>query len=279
MVRTERFILSLKKYWKTFIYEFRYWWLKTRPLSIIRFLLYITCLIVVSYNDTYSFFAGADSPIPSGWKTSANKYHFAGVTIVVILTLTIIERIGDWRKRNEFIEIMTEYIPPSLNRELDNLLSSLVQEFGLSCGARATIFVPGRMGFFSWRLRMACWSSVVPTSEQEAHFDFDEGAIGYTFLKTKRHRVEVVPITNIENEKKYNDLSYENKVLIRNDIKCILVVSVFQNGQIAGLVTIDSSDVGDIIKMEKQEVHSDIFGWLFERQRDIKLLWRLQNHV
>jgi hypothetical protein len=174
---------------------------------------------------------------------------------------------------------MNDYIPAVLKKELDKLLIQLVRSHGLSRGARATIFVPGRFGLFQWRLQMACRSSVVSPAEQLALFQLDEGAIGYTFLKTKRRRVEVVPITNIEADKKYNDLSYENKAVIKKNITCILVVSVFHDGQIAGLVAIDSNNINDNIKMEEQDVHNVLFDWLTKRERDIRLLWRLKNNV
>ncbi|MBC1240550.1 hypothetical protein GNE10_26020, partial [Nostoc sp. 2RC] len=145
---------------------------------------------------------------------------------------------------------------------------------------RLSIFVPIRDGLCNWKLQMVCKTDNIPDKERTAVFELNEGVLGYTFLKTRKHQIEFIDVSNNNNlPSTYVSLNSDNSNLINRDIKGVLVVSAFQNGSVAGLLAIDTENVSDLSKMEDNKLHSDALDWIIARSKAVKWIWRIKNNV
>lgn len=127
---------------------------------------------------------------------------------------------------------------------------------------------------------MVCKTDNVPDKELLASFSLDEGVVGYTFLKSKKHCVELINVSAYNSlPKSYKHLTYENEVLINKNIQSVLVIGAFQEGAIVGLLAIDTEDSQDMSKMADGSLHDNALDWIIAKSNAVRLLWRMKNHV
>ena len=127
---------------------------------------------------------------------------------------------------------------------------------------------------------MVCRTENILDRELKALFKLDEGVLGYSLLKSQKHCMEFIDVSNINNlPATYLSLSQENYILINRNLKGVLVAAAFQEGSIAGLLAIDTDNLADLGEMQQYELHSDALDWIIAKSDIIKLLWRMKNHV
>ena len=273
--------LKLSIFKKIAAYEFDYLSRKFRLVQALIFVLFLLVLIIISLSDAQSFFLDENSPIPDSWRILKNETVARFLSVLVISASYFLPWLSEViRNRKDTSELSTaieESLIPAIEIELKELRATIKRKFGLSKCIRISIFIPIRKGVCQWFFKMVCKTSNIPERELEAQFSLDEGVIGYTFLKNRRHCIEFVNIA--EPPRSYRHLTAENATLINSDIRFVLVVSAFQEGSVSGLLAIDTDNDEDIIRMQDQPVHDIALDWIMARSKAIKLLWRIKNNV
>ena len=130
---------------------------------------------------------------------------------------------------------------------------------------------------------MVCRTDNIPNCELEASLDFDEGVLGYAFLRTRKHCMEYVDVSasGLQTPPNgYQPLRSNNQILISSSIQGVLIAGVFQEGSIAGLLAIDTDDLTNLNKMDTEYgLHSDALDWILAKSEVVKLFWRMKNNV
>lgn len=269
---------------KTIIYEADYLRRKFRLFKAFILLLSLGTLIVISLGDTQSFFIGENSLIPNSWTVLKDKNTVNIISVFIITASYILPWIAEFslnQKENaELADAIKESLIPALQTELKSLKADIRRRFKFSKSIRLSIFIPIRQGIAKWSFQMICKTDNVPDKELLASFNLDEGVVGYTFLKSKKHCVELINFSDCNSlPKSYKHLTYENEVLINKNIQSVLVIGAFQEGAIVGLLAIDTEDSQDMSKMADISLHDDALDWIIAKSNAIRLLWRMKNHV
>lgn len=127
---------------------------------------------------------------------------------------------------------------------------------------------------------MVCGTENILEREFQAYIKLNEGVLGYTFLKSQKHCMEFVDLSDPKKlPVTYTLLSQENSILINRELKGVLVASAFQEGSIAGLLAIDTDEYSDLVKMQEYRLHSDALDWIIAKSEVVRLLWRMKNNV
>ena len=127
---------------------------------------------------------------------------------------------------------------------------------------------------------MVCRTENISERELQALFKLNEGVLGYTFLKSQKHCMEFIDISNQTRlPSTYTSLSQANFTLINQNLKGVLVAAAFQEGSIAGLLAIDTDNPVDFIEMQKYQLYSDALDWMIAKSDVVRLLWRMKNNV
>lgn len=271
---------------KVIVYEIDYLCRKFRLFQACIFLVFWIILVVMSLSDTQSFFIGEDSPIPNSWKFFKDTDIARWISVLIISLSYFIPWLTDFiiskKESTELITSVEKILVPAVETELKQLRTKFyrTKQIKLEKEVRISIFIPVRQGFLKWSLQMVCKTPNIRDKELEAQFKFDEGVIGYAFLKNQKNCVEVINISNRDNlPPSYKPLTSENCTLIEDGIKSVLVTSAFQEGSIGGLLAIDTSSDQNIFKMEKRELHDEALDWMIAKNKVIRLLWRMKNNV
>ncbi|MDZ8239238.1 MAG: hypothetical protein RMZ69_19160 [Nostoc sp. ChiQUE01a] len=269
---------------KSFKYEADYLLRKFKLSQVAVFIITVLYLVITGFGDTTSFFISNNSLIPKNWTWLNNKNIIPLLAICVILSPSILVWFNDFKRQSqeysEISELVTENVIPRIDDELNKFKKILKNKFKFSDNIRLSIFVPIRDGLCNWKLQMVCKTDNIPDKELTAVFELNEGVLGYTFLKTRKHQIEFIDVSNNNNlPSTYVSLNSDNFNLINRDIKGVLVVSAFQNGSVAGLLAIDTENVSDLSKMEDNKLHSDALDWIIARSKAVKWIWRIKNNV
>lgn len=269
---------------KTLTYEIDYLLRKFRLIQALIFVLFIFILTILSLGDAQSFFTGENSPIPNSWKFLKDETVASIISVFVIIASYFLPWLSDFlanrKESNELSNAVEENLIPAIEIELRKLKAKIRRKFRLDESVRISIFIPVRQGFLRWSLQMVCRTDNIPDRELLAKFQLDEGVLGYTFLKNRKHCLEFVNVSNSNClPKSYKPLINENETLINRNIQAVLVAAAFQEGSVAGLLAIDTADDQDILKMEDKSLHDEALDWIIARSRAIRLLWRTKNHV
>jgi len=269
---------------KALIYEIDYLLRKFRLIQALIFVLFIFILTILSLGDAQSFFIGENSPIPDSWKFLKDKTVASIISIFVIIASYFLPWLSDFlanrKESNELSSAVEENLIPAIETELIKLKARIRRKFRLGESVRVSIFIPVRQGFFRWSLQMVCRTDNVPERELLAKFQLNEGVLGYTFLKNRKHCLEFVNVSNSNFLPiSYKPLVNENETLINRNIQAVLVAAAFQEGSVAGLLAIDTTDDQDIFKMEDKSLHDEALDWIIARSKAIRLLWRTKNNV
>lgn len=271
-------------FWKTLNYEYDYLTRKFKPFQFLIFLVLLIGGIITGLSDTQSFFTETAKFIPKDWRTLLNG------TVIFILSTAVItivyvlawfnEVLKNSKEASDLSNTTRDYLVPLLQTALKKLRTKLRKNFRLSDAIRLSLFVPVRIGVFQWRLQMVCRTDNISERELQALFKLNEGVLGYTFLKSQKHCIQFIDVSNQHNlPSTYIPLSQANSTLINQILKGVLVVAAFQEGSIAGLLAIDTDNPVDIGEMEKYEIHSEALDWIIAKSDVIRLLWRMKNNV
>ena len=269
---------------KTIMYEIDYLRRKFRPLQVVILFLSLVALIVISLGDTQSFFIGENSPIPNSWSALKDRNIVNIISVLIITVSYALPWLADFllnqKENEELADAIKESLIPALQTELKSLRTDIKSRFKFSSSIRLSIFIPIRQGIAKWSFQMVCKTNNVPDKELLASFNLDEGVIGYTFLKSKKHCVELINFSDCNSlPKSYKHLTYENEVLINKNIQSVLVIGAFQEGTIVGLLAIDTEDSQDMLKMSDESLHDNALDWIIAKSNAVRLLWRMKNHV
>ena len=269
---------------KTIMYEIDYLRRKFRPLQVVILFLSLVALIVISLGDTQSFFIGENSPIPNSWSALKDRNIVNIISVLIITVSYALPWLADFllnqKENEELADAIKESLIPALQTELKSLRTVMKSRFKFSNSIRLSIFIPIRQGIAKWSFQMVCKTNNVPDKELLASFNLDEGVIGYTFLKSKKHCVELINFSDCNSlPKSYKHLTYENEVLINKNIQSVLVIGAFQEGTIVGLLAIDTEDSQDMLKMSDESLHDNALDWIIAKSNAVRLLWRMKNHV
>lgn len=264
---------------KSISYELSYLRQKINLPGKIKFLIYIVCAIIVGFSDAQAFFIGPDSIVPGNWSFLKNKSHVSALSVLILIVLTLIEYNKKSKGQKELFSVISNYIIPSVDTQLEALCAKISSKFKIVKLLRISIFVPVRIGFLRWRLQMVCRTSNIPEKEMKALFTLDEGVIGYTLLKTENHNIEFVDLTNTKAPKIYKDLCSDNSNLISRSIKAILIAAAFQDKSVAGLLAVDTDNPSNLEKMKQHAMHDAALDWIVAKNGVVHLLWRLKNNV
>ncbi|MBD1945698.1 hypothetical protein H6F50_25670 [Coleofasciculus sp. FACHB-712] len=127
---------------------------------------------------------------------------------------------------------------------------------------------------------MVCRTDNIKEKELDALFAFNEGVLGYTFMRAKKYHVEFLDVSVKQNlPSTYVPLNQDNKNLIEQNIKAVTVLSFYQGNSITGLLAIDTTNDADFQALQNIDLHSDAVNWMRSRKQDIELLWRMKNNV
>lgn len=122
------------------------------------------------------------------------------VSVAIITALYILawfnELLKDSKEASALSNTTRDYLVPLLQTALKKLRTSIRKKFNLSDGIRLSIFVPVRIGILQWRLQMVCRTDNISERELQALFKLNEGVLGYTFLKSQKHCMEFIDISN-----------------------------------------------------------------------------------
>lgn len=269
---------------KTIGYEFDYLFRKFKISQAFIFLFSLIVLVIISLNDTQSFFTGETSPIPQAWYLLKNEAVATTISIAIIVVSYLLPWITDFlrttREASELSMAIAENLVPAIGIELQKLKTNIKRKFKLDDDIRLSIFVPVRKSKFQWYFQMVCRTDNVPDRELLAWLRLDEGVIGYTFLKNQKHNMEFIDVSNTTLlPSTYVPLTRDNENLINRNIKGVIVAAAFQEGSIAGLLAIDTDNLVNIIKMEDKSIHDDALDWIIARSKAVRLLWRMKNNV
>ncbi|KAB8321210.1 hypothetical protein SD81_006985 [Tolypothrix campylonemoides VB511288] len=269
---------------KNLAYEADYLLRKFKIFQALIFLVSLIAIVITGFGDTTSFFIGETSPIPNEWTWLKNRKftHIISVLIIAIpyFIVWINDLINQSKEYSDLSDLVQENVIPRIQDELKSLKKSIKCKFHISDNIRLSIFVPVRTGVFNWQLQMVCKTDNVPDKELMASFQLDEGVLGYTFLKTKKHHIEFIDVCDLNKlPSTYIPLKSDNYNLINREIKGVIVISAFQNGSIAGLLAIDTDNLSNLNVMEEYKLHSDALDWIIARSKAIKWIWRMKNNV
>ena len=279
----------MKRFWtrirRGLALEIRYF---QRKFQVYKFLLLVFLLIqsiVISLGDVQAFFLSNRSLLPSNWTFFKNptnaKITSIGFLIFTYLIIWIADNIQKSKDVNDLATVVRTYTIPLTEVKLKNLINrSFKQKYNLSDNVRASIFLPIRVGFFQWRLQMVCKTENIRDKELDALFSFNEGVLGYTFLKAKNYHVEFLDVSDPQNlPSTYVPLSQDNVSLIEQNLKAVTVLAFSQGKSITGLLAIDTTDNSDLQALQNRGLHSEAVNWMRSRKQDIEYLWRMMNNV
>ncbi len=271
-------------FWKVLSYEYDYVIRKFKPLQFLVFLLLLVGGIITGLSDTQSFFTEINKIFPQNWMLFQNHEIIFIVSVAIITIIYILawfsELLRNSKEARELSNTTRDYLVPLLQTALKRLRTSSRKKFNLSDGIRLSLFVPVRIGIFHWRLQMVCRTDNILERELQTLFKINEGVLGYTFLKSQKHCMEFIDVSNQNNlPPTYIPLSQANFTLINQNLKGVLVAAAFQEGSIAGLLAIDTDNLTDFGEMQKYPLHSDALDWIISKSDIIRLLWRMKNSV
>ena len=193
----------------------------------------------------------------------------------------------DWKQKqketSDLLDAINKNILPLLNDNLKQLKTKLKRKGNLDDEIRISLWIPVRLKFLSWHLKMICRTDNIPDRETEAYFDLNEGVIGYLFCKSnarEKYKVEFINLTNPQNlPQSYKDLKQDNKTLIKHNIVGVLGIVSLQSHSIVGLLAIDTDQTNNLSKMEGKDLHDIALEWIIDNSGVVKLLWRMKNNV
>lgn len=269
---------------KTISYELDYLLRKFKPFQFLFFVILLLGAVITSLSDTSSFFVETTDFIPKEWNFFEDKRIVLILSTTIIVALYIVAWINDLsqasKQANELSSITRDYLIPLQKTELKKFKTALKKNFNLSDGVSLSIFIPVRVSCLQWRLQMVCGTENILVRELEALFKLNEGVLGYALLKSQKHCMEFIDISNLNNLPiTYVPLSQENFILINRNLKGILIAAAFQEGSIAGLLAIDTDNIADLGEMQQYKLHSDALDWIIAKSDVIRLLWRMKNNV
>ncbi len=269
---------------KNLEYELDYLRRKFKLGQILIFIISLFAFVITGFGDTTSFFVGEDSPIPKEWLFLKNPVNASIISTIIIALPYILVWIYDFRSKNkedsELSNIVKNHLIPTIEHELTYLKRTIKNKFQINDDIRLSIFVPVRASICSWNLQMVCRTKNISERELLASFRLYEGVLGYMFLKTKKHSMEFVDVSNSSPlPSTYIPLTQENNNLINRNIKGVLIAAAFQEGSVAGLLAIDTDNSSNLQKMQDYELHDIALDWIIARSGSIKLLWRMKNNV
>ncbi|MEH2296207.1 hypothetical protein [Nostoc sp.] len=276
--------LNLRCLRKNFKYEVDYLLRKFKLFQSAVFIITLLSLVITRFVHTTSFFTRDNDLIPKDWEWLKNRNIIALVAICIIIFPSVLVWLKDLKRQSqeysEISELVTENVIPRIQDELNKFKKNIRNKFKFSDDIRFSIFVPVRYGLSNWKLQMVSKTDNIPDKELTAAFGLNEGVLGYTFLKTRKHQIEFIDVSSKNNlPSTYVPLNNDNFNLINRDIKGVLVVSAFQNGSVAGLLAIDTENLSDLSKMEENKLHSDALDWIIARSKAVKWIWRIKNNV
>lgn len=269
---------------KALNYERDYLLRKFKPFQFLLFVILLFGAVITGLSDTSSFFLDITDFIPQKWDFLKDKRIVLILSAIIIITLYILAWINDLsqasKQANELSSITRDYLIPLQQTELKRFKTAIRKNFNLSDSVRLSIFVPVRIGCLQWRLQMVCRTENILDRELKALFKLNEGVLGYSLLKSQKHCMEFIDVSNINNlPATYLPLSQENSILINRNLKGVLVAAAFQEGSIAGLLAIDTDKLADLGEMQQYELHSAALDWIIAKSDVIRLLWRMKNNV
>ncbi|AFZ25301.1 hypothetical protein Cylst_3135 [Cylindrospermum stagnale PCC 7417] len=208
---------------KIVVYEVDYLRRKLKITQAFIFIISIFSLVITGFGDTTSFFIGEQSPIPREWILFKNEYSASVISVIIILLLYLIVWALDLNNKakedNELASVIKDNVIPGIELELKELKKNIKTKHRLVDNIRLSIFVPVRAGLFKWNLQMVCRTNNISERELLAKFKLYEGVLGYTYLKTKKHSMEFIDISNSSNlPVTYTPLKQENSNLINRTI-------------------------------------------------------------
>jgi hypothetical protein len=277
----------IQKVSRALMYEWDYALRRRRPIQLSLFTLLLIGEIISGLGDVQSFFPSIAILLPDRWDISGHDKAVLFVSVGILAALYFLvwlrEGMQSHREATDLAKVTQEHIVPLINTALKRFKTKSKKSYELHDDIRISVFVPVRKSFMKWRLKMVCKTDDIPNSELEASLAFDEGVLGYTFLRTKKHCMEYVNISAFDSTSPpsgYRPLSSNNQILISSSIQGVLVAGVFQEGSIAGMLAIDTDNSENLEKMESEYgLHSDALDWILAKSEVVKLLWRMKNNV
>jgi hypothetical protein len=265
-------------------YETQYLFRKLKPQQPFVFLVSLLGAVITGLSDTKSFFTETTNPMILWFPFLKNSDAAAWIAIGTILLLYAltwwIDFLANTREATELSQVTKTYLLGMQQGKLKKFHTHLSKNFSLSKDARLSVFIPVRQGFMKWHLQMVCATANVPQRESDALFQLNEGVIGYTFLKSRKHAVEFLNLSNHRKiPKTYVHLDTDNKALISRGVKGVLVAASFQDQSVASLLAIDTENDSDLQAMESADLHMEVLDWIKAQNDLVKLLWRMRNNV
>ena len=241
-------------------------------------------VIVISLGDVQAFFL-SNSIIPKEWTFFKNPTNARVISILFVIIIYLLIWMADTIQKSKEISELTvaikNYAVPWTEKELKSLINRKCRlKYNFSEEVRASIFLPVRIGFLQWRLQMVCRTDNIMEKELDAIFTFNEGVLGYTFLRAKKYHVEFLDVSNPQNlPAAYVPLSQDNRNLIESNIKAVTVFAISQGNSLTGLLALDTTNSSDLPALQKTDLHSEVINWIRSRKQELEMLWRMKNNV
>lgn len=279
----------MNNFWKRFqrgiFLESKYLIKKIRLYRFFLLIISLVQVIVISLGDVQAFFLSNDSIVPKEWTFFKNPTNARVISImfviIIYLVIWIADTIQNSKETSELTLAIKKYTVPCTEKELKNLINRKCrQKYNISEDVRASIFLPVRIGFLQWRLQMVCRTDNIMEKELDAIFAFNEGVLGYTFLRAKNYHVEFLDVSNPQNlPGTYVTLSQDNRSLIDPNIKAVTVFAISQGNSIIGLLGLDTTNSSDLPNIQKPDLHSEVINWIRSKKPELEMLWRMKNNV
>ncbi len=266
-------------------YELRHLSYIFKPHKLLIIVFTIIAAIVGGLGDSQAFFTDKNSLVPQKLTFLTNPSNARNIAIVIIVApfLSIWYSIyRDTEEENQNISQITKKVTlPFVEEDLNKFLVSLGSKFGLSNSTRIYIMMPIRTKPGQWHLKVIMTTQNYDNREKEIRLKLNEGLIGSAFqdIHYSRTRASIAKDKGVHDIlPDYKTLDQNNQALVRLDNQRYLVTAIFDKDFLSSVLIIDTNDPSDLNKLEKAELHTDIFNWIGTEPILLSLIWRLKNN-
>jgi hypothetical protein len=271
------------KYWMIIIkLETAFISRKYRTQNVLLFIITALLSIIISYNDTASFVSAEIVPkIPFLENVSNKKKVFTISSVVILLAISIpvfLNAKNDANESKELHKVTNDYVMEKIQLSIDTLYSKIEKQFNKDKTLCISLFIPIRIGFFNWRLKIVK-STRIMSQEKNSALKLNEGAIGYSLMINRSFGCDVIDVSDPSNMPDwYNKLQGDNAVLIRRSIKAVSVAVCRKAGH-AALLAVDTNDINTIPLLDGDDYSESILDWVATEYEAIGLIWKAKNGI
>ena len=270
-------------------FELKFYSIKTDWSTILSALIVALQSYVLSIGGVSKFFSTENLLIPKNWflfKPTFNSLVIASIFILLThFLLWLIKKSKDEKDKKFALKVIGKYCPDVINKTIQNLHNEVNLKYAPQGLVRISLFLPIRLGWFKWRLKMVFKTNNIKSQELNAEFRLHEGVLGYSLMnatkqKSRQCYCNSLDVSNPSNlPASYIPLMGANRNLIKYDIKGVLIVIFYVKNNIISLLAIDTNEPQDMNILENKELHETLINFLQRNQETIELAWREKNNA